>query len=428
MSRIYVAKGSSAVNAPFGLGITGAEGNNRNIKILGYSVASRGADFAADVQIDLMAGYSGLNGTDLAFTGTESLGTAVYDASLAGAWDTDADSWVEKTDGDLTFTGNIDKTDGAATAKTNCLRILADAGGDPFSLQRAGTTTNNLYYKATFWFMQDTGAGISFLGLGSAGDAWDETYDHDGGSHHTCGDENTWELVTLYGKADGTALELAGFTTKNGNTEDTLAGTKNAYLQDFKLYQVTDAQSNLVSDWVPSAETHFGWHGADAGFSCDAGNGGTLTWTATGEEVATSGDLYKIVVTQADYVAQNITITGFGDAAFTLPAADGTYTIYCESDGTDTVILTADGTGDADVKAISIQKVMGSGGTGLANAGVTTVNSLYHHTIQNGDVQGKDMIPFPGGGLPVGNAGWWMQFTPGGASSILDVNVFYEIR
>jgi hypothetical protein len=426
MSRFYIAKGSSAVNAPFGVGVDATAAKNHNIKVHGYSVASRGADFAADVQIDLIPGYSGLSGTDMAFTGTESLGTAVYDTSLAGAWDTDADSWVEKTDGDLAFAGAETKADGAATSKDNCLKITADAGGDPFSMQRAGTTTNNLYYKATFNFMQDTGAGISFLGLGSAGDAWDETYDHDSGSHHTCGTENTWETVTLYGKADGTALELAGFTAKNGTSEDTLAASKNAYIQDFKLYEVVDAQSNKVSDWTPSAETHFGWHGADAGFSCDAGNGGTLTWTATGNELAASGDLYKIAVTQADYVAQSITVTAFGDAAFTLPAANGTYTFYAESDGTDTVILTADGTGDADIKAISIQKLMGAAGTALGtNAVLNSANSIYHHTIQNGDVQDKVInFPFP---VHVGPRGFWMQFTPGGASSQLDVNVFYEM-
>lgn len=412
MSRFYVAKGSSAVNAPFGVGVTATEAKNRNMIIHGYSVASRGADFAADVQVHLIPGYSSL-GDNLFFTGTESL-TSVYTDDFA----TDADNWVELPDGDMTFAGAQ-----TVATRTDCLKITADAGGDPFGMKRPTTTTNNVYYKLTGQFYQESGAGISFLALGAAGDLWDQVYDHDAGNNHTCGTEGNWEDFTLYGKADGTDLEVVGVTAKNGTTQDNLGATKYCAFRALTLSSCGD-----VDDWTPSAETHFGWDGTDQAFSCDAGNGGTLTATATGTGLAVSGDIYRIDVTQADYVAQSITVTAFGDAAWTVPAADGTYTFYAESDGTDTVILTADGTGDGELGTVRVRKLFGADTTPLGlddYDGVSLSDAMYKNTIPNGDVR-TNYVNFP---IPVhvGTRGWWMQFSPGGASSTLDVNVFYEI-
>lgn len=415
MSRFYIAKGSSAVNAPFGVGVSRSEAKNRNIIVHGYSVASRGADFAADVQIDLMPGYTAL-GSELAFTGVESLGTAIYDSSLAGAFDTDTDDWAELTNnGEVLSIGDFTDTVGAGTEYTDCLKVLADGGGDLFDIKRAATTVNNGYYKVTFLFAQETGAGLSYLMLGdaNANDAWNEVFDHDLGNHATLGAEDTWAEVTLYGKADGTTIEISATTGKNNTTQDTLGAGLACYFKDIKVYTIVDANGNGPADWVPQTETDMGWDGNNASWSCDAGAGGALTYTdSTGWD---SGDIIRVALTQSTYIAQNITVAIGGDSAITVPAANGSYVYYGQSDGTDTVIIDADGTADCDVSALSVKKL----------TGMSTDNSIYHHTIQSGDVQGKQ-VPFPCP-MPIGSNGFWMQFTPGGASSILDVNVFYQI-
>ena len=402
MSRIYIAKGSSAVNAPFGVGISAAEGNNRNMIIHGYSVASRGADFAADVEIDLFSGYSGL-GDELVDTLNITNPTASYESDFTST----ADGWVDNTANGVTYLAN-QEIGGVA----GCLKMTADAGGDVFSIKKATQCTVGNYYKVTLDIYKEDDAAIAFMGLGVEGDNWNLTVDHISGKNMACPAVTTWKTMTLYGKATATDLEIAAFTAAGGSTEDEITASKYVAIKDIKLYDIT----TQVDGWVPSAEAEFGWSGPDEGLSCDAGAGGTATYTLAGTGVAESGELYQVSFDVDDWTAAIMTCTAVGDAAFTVPGADGSYSFIAESDGTDTIIFTADGDAEMTIENVSVKKITGG----------DSDNSIYKHTIRSGLLEGPaNPFPVP---IPVGNAGWWMQFSPGGAASALDVNVFYEIR
>ena len=407
MGKIKVARASSIANTGTFVGLVNAK--KKTHKIHGYSISSRGADFAADVQCELHRGYTGTDTVNrFTFTGVEADHIAA--ASYTSNFTADADDWVELTDGDLAIAGNIDFTDGASTAKTDCLRLTAGAAPDDASIKRPSTVTSGKYYKVTCSVAAETGCGLdgSFVMLGANGDAWDQVYDHDSGQHPEIVAEDTWYDITMYGKADATDLEICIVTAKNGQTEDQIVNTKDVYFHNIKVYEIQN-----VADGVPSAETDFGWCGADQGYSCDAGAGGTITFTPTSFP-ATAGDWFYVGATQGEYVAQNVSITAYGGTAIVAPAANGAFAGYVKSDGTDTLILTADGTGDSDIGTLFCYKLLGVGASSL----------VLRDTIQNGDVQ-NHVVTFP---APVwmGTDGWAMCFTTGGASSILDVNVFYE--
>jgi hypothetical protein len=155
-----------------------------------------------------------------------------------------------------------------------------------------------------------------------------------------------------------------------------------------------------------------GYHGYDQGFSCDAGAGGTNTWTSpTG---INNNEIFRCSMLVDDWVAGVLSNNVFGSGAYAT-TVDGTIVWYAKSDGTDTVILTADGTGDGDLEALSVKRLNG----------ISFANSVYHTTIQNGDVQAT-RVTFPAP-VWVGNNGFILFVTTGGTSSTLDINVFYEI-
>ena len=404
MSRIYIAKGSSAVNAPFGVGVSAAEGNNRNMIIHGYSVGARGADFAADVEIDLIPGYSALSATNAVDSLTIVNPTATYTSDFTS----DADGWIDNTASGVTYLAN--QTIGGVTG---CLKITADAGGDVLSIKKPTQCTVGKYYKVVISVYRGAAeAGLSHIGLGVEGDNWNLVADHISGENVALAAAETWKTCTIYGKATATDLEIAGFTDATGNTEDSITAEKYVAIGSIVMYDIT----TQVDGWTASSELNFGFSGVNNSLSCDAGAGGTATATLTGTNAAASGEIYRCSFTVDDWTAAIMTATVCGDSAWTVPDADGTYTFYAESDGTDTVIFTADGDAEMNIEAINVKKL----------TGVNSGNSIYKHTIRS-TTDASVMIPFPIP-VPVGNGGWWMQFSPGGTSCAMDVNVFYEIR
>jgi hypothetical protein len=400
MAKVRIKHDASNVNAANGVGVTRAEVGTRQMLVYGYSIGFEGANLAADMKVAVYGGYSGLSSELLSFTGTESLAAATYESDFTA----DADSWVELTDGDATFAGNID-----VGGKTDCLRITADAGGDPSSLQRPATVTSGKYYKVTCSVRCDAAAALngSFVGLGENGDAWFEQFDHDAGEHPEIVAVNTWYDITMYGKADTTALQITVFTGKNNQTEDAIGANGILYFHDIKVYEVQNH-----ADWVESASAEFGYNGYDQGFSCDAGAGGTATWTSpTG---INSTELFRCSALIDDWVAATGSMNTFGSYAQAF-GADGTYTWDAESDGTDTVILTADGTGDMDMEALSVKRIQG----------VDTSAPLYNHYLRSGRST-LAMITFP---QPIYMAdGWYFYLGPGGTDCITHLNVFYQIQ
>jgi hypothetical protein len=397
---------SSNIAAASGTGVTKLETNNRPVRVLGYQVAPRAVDYAADVQINLMENYTGLSDEMLTFTGVEA--THISAASYTSDFSTTADGWIELTNGSVVFTGGI-----TAGTVVETLRLAAVADPDDASMQKTGLTTSGKYYKVLADFWAETAAGLdgSFVGLGANGDQWDEVHDHDAGHHPVITAENVWYTdQAMYGKADTTALQICVYTAKNGNTEDQIAVTKDLHFKNIRLYEIEN-----VADWVPSAETHFGWCGADQSFSCDAGDGGTLTWTNGGGVTGVAdGELFRASCVIDDWVATGAPMTVFGGTAIGF-SADGTFTFDAESDGTGTVILTADATGDMDIEQVSVKKIQCD----------NTADAIYHSNISSYLVGASPIYTFP---KPIYmRNGFYFSATSGGAACILDINVFYEI-
>jgi hypothetical protein len=403
MGKIRIAKASSTPDSAVGVGVTAAATHGRPIKVHGYSVASRVTDFVNDVQVDLIPGYTGLGEALNAFGGTDVLAAVpAYTSDFSST----VEGWVELTDGSLVFA--VEPT--AIGGVEDTLKVLSAAAPDDASMKKPSVCTVGKYYKVTLSIFVQTAAGLdgSFIGLGANTDPWDLTYQHDGGSHQIITAENAWyDDVTLYGKADATDLEICIYTAKNGATEDQIVDTKSVYFKNIVCTEVLG-----VGDWVATAEADHGWHGDDQSFSSDAGGAGLLTYTESTAAPA-AGEIYQTAFTIDDWVANGF-VTTFGGTILDL-LADGDHVNYTESDGTATVILTADASTDMDIEALTVKKL----------GGVDMANSIYHHTIQAGQVEDRNIIfPAP---VWVGQSGFWMNFTPSGATAILDVNVFYEI-
>jgi hypothetical protein len=413
MAKQRIATGSSGANTGGAVVKTKADVGNRLMRITGFDVTARGADVGADVQMWLLENYTGLSEEMLSFTGVEASHLA-SSAKYTSDFTSDADSWVELTNGDATFAGNGIDVGG----KTDVLRITADGGGDPSSMQRAATVTSGKYYKVTCSVRCDANAALngSFVMLGANGDAWDEVYDHDAGHHPEIVAVNTWYDITMYGKADTTALEITVVTTTNGNTEDAIGANGILYFHNIIATEVEN-----VAHWVPSAETHFGWCGADASFSSDAGNGGTMTWDAaqsiaTDAEIPSNGKVYRMTLTVDDWVAAGAPVAIFGSASQAFDDADGNKTFYAVSGTTpNDVVFTADGNADSDIENISLKQLKG----------VDTDVALGHWTLRSGETPNSYEKTFPKS-IPVKN-GFVFVTTPGGAACILDINVYYEI-
>jgi hypothetical protein len=417
MGKLKVAKISSEANSPVGLGIasgratTGRQrrattGHRRNMVIHGYSVAPRGADFAADVQCYLMDTYGGLS-SELIQSG-DMTGDADATADYTSDFSADADSWVENTNGDLTFTGNQDKS-----GKTDTLKILADAGGDPASFKRAGAITNAVRYKVTFSYFAETGHGCAYWALGMLNDVWDEGFDHDAGNHPAIA-SNAWTDVTLYGLADGTTLELCAVTTQNGQTEDTLVGTKSIWLHNIQAFPMDTGNDG---DWTRSDNTKLYWDWYNGKMDADASGAATATYAGTNNVLKTNA-IYRSAATISSYVAGDLWLTA-GGVTFADMDANNTYTRHFVATAATALVLNADATGDGDFDTISLKMER----QGDQVTPLTLSDSIYNHTIRTALLQ-PQVVPFP---KPImTDDGWFMYFTTGGASCILDINVFYE--
>lgn len=403
MGRLKIASFTNGLqaNGPLACGINRGPGTMRKpILVHGYSVAPRGANFAADVQVyvwDQHIGTELLNSGDLIADD----GTVKYTSDFS----TDADSWVENTNGDLTFTG-VETQAGVA----NCLKVLADAGGDPMSIKRLATWTNATVYKVEFDYFAETGSGLAYWALGENGDALLDGYDHDSGWHPAV-TINKWDHVTLYGLSDETEVQIMSTTTINGNTEDTLVGTKSVWLKNIVITPVSN-----IGDWTLSAKADFSWDFANNVLDADAGAGGTATYAGPLVEVSIGG-IYTMSATISSFVDNDLWLTVGGITGTDL-TANGVWTQSPIATAITGFVVNADGDADGDIGDLSLIAHKMSDGSNFILA-----DAPYHTTIRSGllDPQG---LKFP---KPLFcTEGFLLYLTAGGAACILDVNVFYE--
>lgn len=395
MGKVRNLTATSLAATAIGVGVPA--GLKKNTRILGYNVASVGGAFTSDTEINIIPG-DGAVGDELISSGdfTPTLGTVKYTSDFSA----DADDWVELTDGDITFAGNQ-----TVDSVTECLKLTADAGGDPISMQRAGTVTNATMYQVTFDYYAEAGGNISFWALGANGDVWDLGYDHDSG-HHPAVVEGAWTSVTLYGLSDTTALEIVGVTAANGSTEDTIAGTK--YVA-FKNIVATPVSND--GDWTRSADADVTWDMYSGEIDADASGAATVTYAGTNKTLVV-GAYYRCSVTISNYVAGDLWVSAGG---VTLPDmdADGTYTFDFIATATTALVLNADASGDGDFDSVSLKRI----------GEVAESNAIYTTTIQ-ADQVGSIFYEFPEP-LWMGNSGWWFAIDAG--TYALDVNVIYDI-
>jgi hypothetical protein len=368
----------------------------------GYTVAPRGADFAADVQTYFFRQYYGaverVGTTD---TGPD-LSTAVYTSDFTAS----AQGWVDLGGGNPTISYNA--TGGGVAG---CLKVLS-VGGDAMSIKKPTTCTSGKHYKLVFDHYLDAGHGVVAWGLGDDGDAWNLGFDHDAGEHPACGAGGAWVTdAAIYGIADATDLEFCGFTAVNNQTRDLLVDTKALYLKNMVLYEITND-----GHWTRSADADFHWDMADETFDADASGAATITEnTAAGTLV--SGGIYKSTATISSWVAGDIWLSAGGVTMADMDA-NGTYTRHLVATAATGLVVNTDATGDGDVTDISLKREMKTSTTGLALS-----DSIFNSTIRSGQTK-TEVVTFPKPVLT--NDGWFMYFTAGGASCILDINVFYE--
>jgi hypothetical protein len=403
MGKLRVAKISSDANAPTGVGVTKnvSPGQRKPMLVYGYTCSPRGAGFASDVQVYLFQQYS---------ESRELVGSAAMTPVLTNAYSSNftasADSWVDLGGGNPTITFN--QTIGGVTG---CLKILS-VGGDACSFKRPTTCTSGKVYKMVFDHYLDAGHGVVAFGLGDNGDAWDLGFDHDAGKHPAIGAGGAWVTdATLFGTADATDLELCGFTAINNQVRDVLVDGKALYLKNIVLSEVTNN-----GHWTRSADTDVYWDMYNEVIDADASGAATATENTAAGKID-SGGIFKSTAVVSSYVAGDLWLSAGGVTMGDMDA-DGTYTRHLVSTATTGLVINADATGDGDITDVSLKQEMKTGNTGL-----TLSDSVYNASIRSG--QGwAEIIEFPKPFMT--SDGWFMYFTAGGASCILDINVFYE--
>jgi hypothetical protein len=356
---------------------------------------------------------------------TADLGTASYTSDFTST----ANGWVDGGGGAPVIAANQ-----TVESVEDCLKVTGTAGGDAFVLDNASKTTNNGYYCLELdYYASDAGDGVAndvgFLGLGDNGDHWNPGYDHDAGWNHTVVLGSWQSNVRLYGKADGTTLELCGYTTKNGQTRDTIA--ENAF---FGFKNMTLHAISNITDWTLSAEADGAWDWNTGNLDFDASGAATATQT----QVFATTDIAYYSATISDWVAGDLWMTIGGETLKDYDA-DGTYTGYIRTTtGTDSVVLNGDATGDGAFDSISVKKLMGSTGTAVGSGTVgghegnvqgnliplSTADALYHSTHRAG-LTGEKIITFPAPIWTIG--GFWLNFDAPGSACQLDITVYYEV-
>jgi hypothetical protein len=404
MTKTRIALASSDAASSVGLGVARRSvASKRPMKITGYELAPRVADWASDAQVYIFGGYTG-DSSNLVNSGdfTADLAAAAeYTSDFSGA----GDGWADGGATNPTITFN--ETVGSVS---ECMKVLDVGGADKLELVNLTKCTNATMYKLTFDYFAETGITLVALGLGADGDAWDLGYDHNAGQHVAITGDDTWKTgQVLYGLSDGTTLELCAYTAINSQTADVFGAGKYIAFKNLVLTEVTND-----SDWTRSDDTKGYWDMKNGVADFDGSGAATLTYAGSGGGAnLVANKLYKSVVTASNFTAGDVWISWGGVTGEDLDV-DGTYTDWAPATASTGLVINGDATGDADVDNVALYEI----------AGVNFSNPLYKTTIVAATV-GPVRHEFPSP-LWVPD-GWYMYVTSGGATVITDVNVFYEI-
>jgi hypothetical protein len=401
MGRLVVANASSVADEPLAMGIpsyiTGANGKKR-IYLHSISVAPRGANWAADMKLYLMKGFTG---NELAASGAA---TALF--SSVAAYESDftagVDSWADSGAGAPTLSGN--ETIGGVD---DCLKVLADGGGDPLSISRAATRVAATHYKITFDAFCQTGSTLGnadFMGVGLTTAGTTNAIAHNSGNNVKFAADNAWKSFTLY-TDDGadTALDLCAFTAQNADTGSLLAADKYVGFKNIKIYPMTNQD-----DWTPVAE--WVWDYA-------AGNLSKIVNTASkvGQTIAIApvvGEVFQLKYTHVRS-ATGVTPTFGGTAGGADPTA-GIINEYIVAASTSAELkFTADATLVGTIDDVSLIK-MGN-----------PLDPWLQDSVRSGTT-----LPYYREFLtkqPYSVTGWSLYLTTGGGSCIMDAAIVYEI-
>jgi len=413
MGRLLSVTGSSVANNGLFVGAACPTTGNQKKRMYLHSIdVCNRLDWAAAVDLYLFNTYTGLSAEKLTAPNLVPTfsSTAAYDTSLAGAWDTDADDWVD--------TGADNPTVARAATiggRADCLKITDVGGTDAIQIGRPATRVAATFYKITFEAFYETGGGVgagaAFWGVGKTTACTTNALTRNGGNNQATGADNAWEDVVLYSDAGAnTALDIALFTADNGATGAAFTGAgKYVAIRNLKIYAMTNQTA-----WTHgTADDDFLWDFRNAEADKIVNNTTALTSNQIGGAVA--GDLYLSGFTHVRS-ATGVTVT-FGGTTIDADPAAGTFAdpFVVTTTGASNLVFTADATLVGTIDTCTLKKVGGC-----------NVNTLYgKYAIPDVQTVPK-RIEFHTK-QPYSTSGWGVYATTGGAAVVMDITMLYEV-
>jgi hypothetical protein len=342
------------------------------------------------------------------YTGNELAASGNADATFSSvaAYESDfsvgVDSWADSGAGTPTLSGA--ETIGG---KDDCLKVLADGGGDHLSISRPTTRVAATHYKITFDAFCQTGSTLGaagFMGVGLTTAGTTNAMAHNSGNNVVFGADNAWKSFTVY-TDDGadTALDLCAFTAATTDTGDEIAAAKYVAFKNIKIYPMTNQD-----DWTPVAEWVWDYAAGDLSKIVN-------TASKVGQTIATApvvGEVYQLQYTHVRS-ATGVTPTFGGTAGGADPAA-GIVTEYIVAASTSAELkFTADATLVGTVADVSLIKMGDPLDPWLQDSIRSGTTDPYYREFRTRQ--------------PYSVTGWSLYLTTGGGSCVMDATMIYEV-